>query len=140
MSMRTPCRHYAPARVMPLLETLRRNPHLPNMDLVVAGNDEPRVPSIPGDRHSWSSTCRRWPGNSGGGDGKSALPPAIFASTTNRGTMDLPWVDFAWFFPRRPHKLRTPPWSVLHPQVCTHARTHARTHTHTHTHTQGCGL
>ena len=31
--------------------------------------------------------------------------------------LDLPWVDFAWFFPRRPHKLRTPPWSVLQPQL-----------------------
>jgi hypothetical protein len=34
-------RHYAPSRVMPLLETLRRNPTLPNMDIVVAGNDDP---------------------------------------------------------------------------------------------------
>ena len=32
----------------------------------------------------------------------------------NRATFDLPWLDFAWFFPRRPHKLRTPPWSKLH--------------------------
>ena len=43
-------RHYAPARIMPILETLRRHPNLPNMDLVVAGNDEPRVPAHPGDR------------------------------------------------------------------------------------------
>ena len=50
---------------MPLLETLRRNPNLPNMDIVVAGNDEPRVPAIPGDRHSWSKTCTRWPGSGG---------------------------------------------------------------------------
>ena len=28
--------------------------------------------------------------------------------------LDLPWIDFAWFFPRGQHKLRTPPWSVLH--------------------------
>ncbi len=81
-------RHYAPARVMPLLETLRRHPELPNMDLVVAGNDEPRVPAIPGERWSWGRTCKRWPG---GSDRKKA-PPAIFASTTNRGVMDLPWV------------------------------------------------
>ena len=81
-------RHYAPARVMPLLETLRRHPELPNMDLVVAGNDEPRVPAIPGERWIWGRTCKRWPG---GSDRKKA-PPAIFASTTNRGVMDLPWV------------------------------------------------
>ena len=58
-------RHYAPARVMPLLETLRRHPHLPNMDIVVAGNDEPRVPAIPGNRESWRRTCARWPGSGG---------------------------------------------------------------------------
>lgn len=128
-------RHYAPARILPLLETLRRNPDLPDMDLVVAGNDEPRVPAIPGDRFSWSRTCTRWPGGDGPPPGISPqeqtrrfqegvrkeragpLPPAIWASTTNRAVMDLPWVDFAWFFPRRPHKLRTQPWSKLHGEL-----------------------
>ena len=104
-------RHYAPSRIMPILETLRRNPRMANLDIVVAANDEPRVPAIPGDRTSWTKTCTRWPG------GRGSLPPAMFSSTVNRGVMDLPWVDFAWFFPRRPHKLRTPPWSVLHPQL-----------------------
>ena len=104
-------RHYAPSRIMPILETLRRNPKMANLDIVVAANDEPRVPAIPGDRTSWTKTCTRWPG------GRGSLPPAMFSSTVNRGVMDLPWVDFAWFFPRRPHKLRTPPWSVLHPQL-----------------------
>ena len=45
------------------------------------------------------------------------LPPAIFASTTNRAVFDLPWLDFAWYFPKRPHKLRTPPWSKLHSEL-----------------------
>ena len=45
------------------------------------------------------------------------MPPAIFASTVNRAVFDLPWLDFAWFFPRRPHKLRTPPWSKLQPSL-----------------------
>ena len=106
-------RHYAPARVMPILETLRRHPELPNVDLVVEGNDEPRIPGMPGDRRSWSRMSKRWPGGERGG----ALPPALFSSTVNRAVFDLPWVDFAWFFPRRPHKLLTPPWSVLHGQL-----------------------
>ena len=113
-------RHYAPARVLPLLETLRRHPQLPDMDLVVAGNDEPRAPAVAGDRYSWSNTCDRWPGSTVGrreGRKGPVMPPATWAATTNRGVMDLPWVDFAWFFPKRPHKLRTPPWSVLHPQL-----------------------
>ena len=32
-------RYYAPSRVMPLLETLRRHPHLPDLDLVVVLGD-----------------------------------------------------------------------------------------------------
>ncbi|EOD23491.1 hypothetical protein EMIHUDRAFT_239584 [Emiliania huxleyi CCMP1516] len=35
-------RHYAPARVWPLLAALRRHRDLPDVDIVVAGNDEPR--------------------------------------------------------------------------------------------------
>jgi len=99
---------------MPILETLRRHPNLPNMDLVVAGNDEPRVPAHPGDRYSWTKLCGKY---NGGTWQKPLLPPAIFASTINRAAFDLPWLDFAWFFPRRPHKLRTPPWSVLHGEL-----------------------
>eukprot|EP00965_Chrysotila_dentata_P157430 5200907-Pleurochrysis_carterae.AAC.1 len=105
-------RHYAPARILPLLETLRRHPHLPDIDIVVAANDEPRVPFAPGEKRAWQRGCTRWPGTTSG-----TMPPAIFSSTVNRGTLDLPWVDFAWFFPTRPHKLRTPRWSVLHPQL-----------------------
>jgi len=104
-------RHYAPARVMPILETLRRHPNLPDIDIVVAGNDEPRVPAIPGDHRSWTRTCERWPG------GRGDLPPVVFSPTVNPGVLDLPWFDFAWFFPRRPHKLRTAPWSVLHAKL-----------------------
>ena len=104
-------RHYAPSRVLPLLEALRRHPTMPDVDIVVAGNDEPRVPAVPGDQYSWTRTCAKFPGGSG------KAPPAIFASTVNKGTFDLPWLDFAWFFPRRPHKLRTPPWSKLHGQL-----------------------
>ena len=41
-------RHYAPARVMPLLAALRAHPDLPDVDIVVSGNDEPKVPAHPG--------------------------------------------------------------------------------------------
>ena len=109
-------RHYAPARVLPLLDTLRRHPQLRNLDIVVAGNDEPRVHNVPGDPRLWRRSCQRYCGDgSSTSDGRA--PPALFSSTTNRATLDLPWLDFAWFFPKRPHKLRTPPWSVLHPQL-----------------------
>ena len=108
-------RHYAPARVLPLLDTLRRHPNLPNLDVVVAANDEPRVNFVPGDLATWQrKTCTRYCPSSLGG---AMPPPAIFSATTNRASLDLPWLDFAWYFPRRAHKLRTPPWSVLHPQL-----------------------
>jgi len=105
-------RQYAPARVLPILETLRRHPHLPNLDIVVAAVDEPRIRAIPGDLYQWTRTCSRWRGGE-----LHNLPPPLFSSTTNENTFDLPWLDFAWFFPRAPHKLRTAPWSVLHPQL-----------------------
>ena len=109
-------RHYAPARVLPLLDTLRRHPQLRNLDIVVAGNDEPRVHNVPGDPRLWRRSCQRYCGD-GSSTSVGRAPPALFSSTTNRATLDLPWLDFAWFFPKRPHKLRTPPWSVLHPQL-----------------------
>ena len=30
---------------------------------------------------------------------------------------DLPWLDFSFYMPRKSHKLRTPPWSVLQPKM-----------------------
>ena len=60
--------------------------------------------------------CKRWPGTGG------KLPPPMFAATINRAVLDLPWVDFAWFFPRGAHKLRTPPWSKLHGQLAAAGR------------------
>ncbi len=107
-------RKYAPARVMPLLETLRRNPGLPNLDIVVSGNDEPRFPAVPGEADRWDKMCERWPA---GLRRDAAQPPATFSNTINRAVYDLPWPDFAWFFPRRQHKLRTAPWSILQPQL-----------------------
>jgi len=111
-------RHYAPSRVMPLLDLLRRHPDLPDVDLVVAAVDEPRIKTLV-HRKWWTRTCKRWPGEGGlGGGGKRGeLPPPLFSSTINRAHLDLPWLDFSFFMPRRDHKLRTPPWSVLHPKM-----------------------
>ena len=146
-------RHYAPARIMPLLDVLRRH-KIPDVDIVVAAVDEPRVKTIV-DAREWSRTIQRFPGGltcSGGsysvhgqrfalpaagpakdigqlrgsssgpfrrgaGSGDASLPPPLFSSTVNRGHLDLAWPDFSFYMPRRPHKLRTPPWSKLHPQM-----------------------
>ena len=59
------------------------------------------------------------------GDGRASetngrrgeLPPPLFSSTVNRGCVDLPWADFSFYMPRKSHKLRTPPWSVLQPRM-----------------------
>jgi hypothetical protein len=45
------------------------------------------------------------------------LPPPLFSSTVNRAHFDLAWPDFSFYMPRKPHKLRTPPWRQLHPQM-----------------------
>ena len=122
-------RHYAPARVLPLLETLRLHPDLPDLDLVVAAVDEPRIHSLPGDLTAWTRACKRWPGG-----GFSKLPPPLFSSTTNRNTFDLPWLDFAFFMPKAPH---TPcphphphPSLTLHPNHHFHAKGTAQRLTH----------
>lgn len=91
--------------MLPLLTLLRRH-KIPDVDLVIAANDEPRIKVKVNQRH-WERTCKAYPG-------RRQLPPPLFSSTTNRGHLDLPWLDFSFFMPRGDHKLRTPPWSVLH--------------------------
>ena len=136
-------RHYAPARIMPLLDVLRRH-KIPDVDIVVAAVDEPRV-KVRVDAREWSRTILRYSGSlqcKGGsyltphgqrlplpdppaptGEGQkraygaASLPPPLFSSTVNRAHFDLPWPDFSFYMPRKPHKLRTPPWSKLHPQM-----------------------
>ena len=39
-------RHYAPSRVMPLLDLLKHHPNLPAVDVVVAAVDEPRIKTL----------------------------------------------------------------------------------------------
>ena len=115
-------RHYAPARVMPMLDVLRRHT-IPDVDLVVAAVDEPRIKTSV-DMREWSRLVSRYPGmqRCEGREAKyadlpSSLPPPLFSSTVDRAHLDLAWPDFSFYMPRRPHKLRTPPWSKLHPQV-----------------------
>ena len=106
-------RHYAPARIMLLLELLKRR-SIPDLDLVVAAVDEPRVKTKVESRE-WSRMIQRYPAAKtlDPRDARTAvLPPPLFSSTVNRAHLDLPWADFSFFMPRRPHKLRTPPWSL----------------------------
>ena len=108
-------RHYAPARVMPLLDVLRRHT-LPDIELVVAAVDEPRIKTKV-DARDWSLLMDKYPGSIPRGNVKAQLPPPLFSSTVDRAHLDLAWPDFSFYMPRRPHKLRTPPWSKLHPRM-----------------------
>lgn len=85
-------RQYAPSRVLPLLSVLRRH-KIPDVDLVIAPNDEPRIKVKVHKRH-WTRTCERYPGRH---RGQNKLPPPLFSSTTNRAHLDLPWLDFSFF-------------------------------------------
>ena len=115
-------RYYAPSRVLPLLETLRRHPNLPDVDLVVAAVDEPRIKTLVTPKY-WSRLCTAYPGTArpkAAGETRrpdADLPPPLFSSTISRHHLDLPWLDFSFFMPRKDHKLRTPPWKILHPQM-----------------------
>jgi len=115
-------RYYAPSRVLPLLETLRRHPNLPDVDLVVAAVDEPRIKTFVTPKY-WSRLCAAYPGTArpkaAGATRRpdADLPPPLFSSTISRHHLDLPWLDFSFFMPQKDHKLRTPPWKILHPQM-----------------------
>jgi hypothetical protein len=88
-----------------------RRHELPDIDLVVAAVDEPRIKLRVG-ATLWNQAVAKYPGGAVG-----ALPPPLFSSTINRGHVDLPWADFSFYMPRKSHKLRTPPWSELHPKM-----------------------
>jgi hypothetical protein len=51
-------RHYAPARVMPMLDVLRRHA-IPDVDIVVAAVDEPRVKAVV-DAQEWPRTVLKY--------------------------------------------------------------------------------
>jgi len=108
-------RWYAPARVFPLLDALRWH-NVPDIDIVVAAVDEPRIKMAIND-DQWTKTVQLYPGrvtDARTGRQSVKLPPPMFSSTINRAHHDLPWPDFSFYTPRKEHKLRTPPWSELH--------------------------
>ena len=107
-------RWYAPARVMPLLDALRwqslpypaprgdlsraflgpfsnlsRRHSLPDIDIVFAAVDEPRVKMLV-EEAQWTRTVGKYPGKVAGA---VKLPPPIFSSTVNRAHHHLPWPD-----------------------------------------------
>jgi hypothetical protein len=116
-------RYFAPSRVLPLLETLRQHPGLPDVDLVIAAVDEPRIKTLVHPKE-WTRLCARYPAGHHHPvkTGDDQLPPPLFSSTVNRAHLDLPWLDFGFFLPRKEHKLRTPPWSIVREQILQHSQ------------------
>ena len=111
-------RHYSMARVMPILETMRRWPGLPDLDAVFQGTDYP-LSEIP---RSAAHFHRLY------GPGKP-IPP-MFSPTSTTQHLDIPWPDFAFFPPigkkgcgkRCMHPLRTPRWTEAHPNLLAQGR------------------
>lgn len=103
-------RHYAMARVMPLLLTLQRF-KLPDLDAVFSGTDYP-IMEVPRD----AAHMHRMYGPG------QPIPP-LFSPTANSITLDLPWPDFSFFPPRGRcgkgciHPLKTPRWQEAHPNL-----------------------
>ena len=54
-------RHYAPARIMPMLDVLRRH-KIPDVDIVVAAVDEPRI-KVSADAREWTRMVQRFAGS-----------------------------------------------------------------------------
>ena len=103
-------RHYAMARVMPLLLALKRFP-VPDIDAVFSGTDYP-IMEIPRDAAHMQRMY-----------GKDNPIPPVFSPTANTFTHDIPWPDFSFFPPPsacgKPcvHPLKTPRWQDAHPQL-----------------------
>jgi hypothetical protein len=102
-------RHYAMARVMPLLLAMKRFP-VPDLDAVFSGTDYP-IMEIPRDAAHMSRMY-----------GAGAPIPPVFSPTANTVSHDIPWPDFS-FFPPLPnpacgaacnHPLKTPRWQLAH--------------------------
>lgn len=105
-------RHYAAARIMPLLLAMKRFP-VPDIDAVFSGTDYP-IMDIPRDA---AHMARMY------GPGQP-IPP-VFSPTANTVSHDIPWPDFS-FFPPLPnpkcgkacnHPLKTPRWQVAHKEL-----------------------
>ena len=105
-------RHYAMARIMPLLLTMKRF-KVPDLDAVFSGTDYP-IMELPRD----AAHMQRMYG--------PGMPvPALFSPTANTVSLDLPWPDFSFFPPLpRPkcgkrciHPLKTPRWQLAHPEL-----------------------
>ena len=105
-------RHYAMARIMPLLLAMKRFP-VPDIDAVFSGTDYP-IMEIPRD----AAHMQRMYGPGLG------IPP-VFSPTANSVTLDIPWPDFSFFPPLSDpkcgkqciHPLKTPRWQLAHPQL-----------------------
>ena len=79
-------RHYAMARIMPLLLTMKRF-KVPDLDAVFSGTDYPII-DLPRDADHMKRMY---------GPGQP-LPP-LFSPTANTVSLDLPWPDFSFFPP-----------------------------------------
>jgi len=102
-------RHYAMARIMPLLLAMKRFP-VPNVDVVFSGTDYPII-ELPRD----AAHMQRMYGPG------QPIPP-LFSPTANSVSLDLPWPDFSFFPPLSApgmpsHPLKTPRWQKAHPSL-----------------------
>jgi hypothetical protein len=102
-------RHYAMARIMPLLLAMKRFP-VPNVDVVFSGTDYPII-ELPRD----AAHMQRMYGPG------QPIPP-LFSPTANSVSLDLPWPDFSFVPPLSApgmpsHPLKTPRWQKAHPSL-----------------------
>ncbi|KAG8462603.1 hypothetical protein KFE25_010428 [Diacronema lutheri] len=96
-------RDYAVSRIAPFIDLIRQDPAMPDLDLFLALNDQPSVPhAFRGARGALADVGR---------------PPPMFGATMAPRRADIPWPDYSFWLPTRPHKTRTPPWDAIRQQV-----------------------
>lgn len=96
-------RDYAVSRIAPLIDIIKAHPTLPNVDLMFGLNDQPQVAYNYRGPHARAHDVLH--------------PPPMFGATLSPRTVDIPWPDYSFWLPTRPHKTRTPPWDTAREEI-----------------------
>lgn len=100
---------YGASAVLAVLNALKRR-RLPDVDLLLNNYDETVVAG------------RRHYQDRGAGQGGPRLPPLVLSPARSKKSQDVPFVDYSFYYPLRPHPLRTRRWDAERAAILEAAR------------------
>ncbi|KAJ1640453.1 glycosyl transferase family 90-domain-containing protein [Pavlovales sp. CCMP2436] len=96
-------RDYAVSRIAPFIDLIKFDPQIPDVEIFLALNDQPSI------AYSYRGKVGR--------EKDQFRPPPMFGATLHPRRADIPWPDYSFWLPTKPHKTRTPPWDIIRQQV-----------------------